>query len=290
MKAWELEKCIDEFGTEIYRFCMKLCMDKANAEDLYQQTFLKALESDMELDWEQNPKALFFSFAYNLWKSEQRKNARRSTLVPCVNFDEANENALPSEENIEENIFRQELIVEINKIIENLPEKFRIPLILYYLFEQSVDEIAKEIKKPPGTVKSRLFKGRSLIKKRMENKNFENDLNELIRTSMEIEDKPSFELNSRLKAEIYQKEAVMARKQTHSISLWFVPMILNFISFTLFAVFALLVISNPYIAKLIAGICLYMGTVGILITLLGVKRANLKENITVHIQKRGALV
>lgn len=77
MKAWELEKCIDEFGTEIYRFCMKLCMDKANAEDLYQQTFLKALESDMELDWEQNPKALFFSFAYNLWKSEQRKNARR---------------------------------------------------------------------------------------------------------------------------------------------------------------------------------------------------------------------
>ncbi|WP_252980047.1 hypothetical protein [Eisenbergiella tayi] len=37
-------------------------MDKENAEDLYQQTFLKALESDMKLDWEQNPKALFFFF------------------------------------------------------------------------------------------------------------------------------------------------------------------------------------------------------------------------------------
>lgn len=157
MKARELEKCIDEFGTEIYRFCMKLCMDKANAEDLYQQTFLKALESDMELDWEQNPKALFFSFAYNLWKSEQRKNARRFTLAPCVNLDEASESSLRSEENIEENIFRQELIAETNKIIEGLPEKIRVPLILYYLFEQPVDEIAKEIKKPPGTVKSRLF-------------------------------------------------------------------------------------------------------------------------------------
>ena len=107
MKAWELEKCIDEFGTEIYRFCIKLCLDKSNAEDLYQQTFLKALESNMELDWEQNPKALFFSFAYNLWKSEQRKNTRRFTLAPCVNLDEANENLLRSEENIEENIFRQ---------------------------------------------------------------------------------------------------------------------------------------------------------------------------------------
>lgn len=168
MKARELEKCINEFGTEIYRFCMKLCADKANADDLYQQTFLKALESSMELDWEQNPKALFFSFAYNLWKSEQRKNARRSSLVPCVNLDETNENLLSSKENIEENMFRQELITETRKIIGNLPEKIRIPLTLYYLFEQSVDEIAKEIKKPPGTVKSRLFKGRNLIKKRLE--------------------------------------------------------------------------------------------------------------------------
>lgn len=168
MKAWELEKCIDEFGIDIYRFCMKLCMDKANAEDLYQQTFLNALESDIELDWEQNPKALFFSFAYNLWKSEQRKNTRRSNLVPCVNLDNENENLISSEENIEENIFRQELITETKQIIEKLPEKIRIPLTLHYLFEQPVDEIAKEIKKPPGTVKSRLFKGRSLIKKRLE--------------------------------------------------------------------------------------------------------------------------
>ena len=40
----------------------------------------------------------------------------------------------------------------------------------------------------------------------MENKNFENDLNELIRTSMEIEDKPSFELNSRLKLRFIKKK------------------------------------------------------------------------------------
>ena len=126
------------------------------------------MESDIELDWEQNPKALFFSFAYNLWKSEQRKNTRRSNLVPCVNLDNENENLISSEENIEENIFRQELIAETKQIIEKLPEKIRIPLTLHYLFEQPVDEIAKEIKKPPGTVKSRLFKGRSLIKKRLE--------------------------------------------------------------------------------------------------------------------------
>ena len=123
----------------------------------------------------------------------------------------------------------------------------------------------------------------------MENNYNENSLNELIRASMDLEDKPSFELNALLKAELYQKEAAMSEKQVHSISLWYVPMVLNFIVFSLFAVFAFLVIANPYIAKLIAGICLYMSMAGVFITLLGVKRANLKEDVTVHIQKRGVL-
>lgn len=168
MEARELEKCIDEFGTEIYRFCMKLCMNKANAEDLYQQTFLKALESDMNLDWEQNPKALFFSLAHNLWKSDQRKKARRAAIAPCDNLDDESENLLYSDENVEEKVFRKELISQTNKIIESLPEKIRIPLTLYYLFELPVEQIAQTVKKPPGTIKSRLFKGRSLIKKRLE--------------------------------------------------------------------------------------------------------------------------
>lgn len=52
MDAREIEKCIDDFGADIYRFCLKLCADRADAEDLYQQTFLKALETEWTLDWE----------------------------------------------------------------------------------------------------------------------------------------------------------------------------------------------------------------------------------------------
>lgn len=168
MEAREIEKCVDKFGTEIYRFCMKLCMNKTDAEDLYQQTFFKALESNIKLDWEQNPKALFFSLVHNLWKSDQRKNARRAAIAPCSNLDDESENLLSSNENVEEKVFRRELINQTNKIIESLPEKIRIPLTLYYLFELPVEQIAQTIKKPSGTIKSRLFKGRSLIKKRLE--------------------------------------------------------------------------------------------------------------------------
>lgn len=168
MEARELEKCIDEFGTDIYRFCMKLCMDKESAEDLYQQTFLKALEGNMKLDWEQNPKALFFSLAHNLFKSDQRKNARRAAIAPCSNIDDESENLLYSNENVEKKVFHQELISQTKQTIENLPEKIRIPLTLYYMFDLPLEQIAQTLKKPPGTIKSRLFKGRSLIKKRLE--------------------------------------------------------------------------------------------------------------------------
>lgn len=173
MNATEVERCIDEFGTDIYRFCLKLCVDKADAEDLYQQTFLKALETEWTLDWEKNPKALFFSLAHNLWKSDRRKQARRSAIAPCSNFDEETESVLHSTENIEEGYLQKDLIIEVRRIIQTLPEKFQVPLILFYLSDCPIEQIAAIIKKPPGTVKSRLFKGRNLIKKRLEDAGYE---------------------------------------------------------------------------------------------------------------------
>ena len=123
MDAKEVEKCIDEFGTDIYRFCLKLCMNKTEAEDLYQQTFLKALEGTWSLDWEKNPKALLFSLAHNLWKSDKRKQARRNSIAPCSALDDETANTLHSEENIEEIFSQRELISTVNGIIQNLPEK-----------------------------------------------------------------------------------------------------------------------------------------------------------------------
>ena len=68
---------------------------------------------------------------------------------------------------------KSELIAEVNRIIRTLPEKIRIPLILFYLSDCSIEQIAIIIKKPPGTVKSRLSKGRSIIKKRLEEYGYE---------------------------------------------------------------------------------------------------------------------
>lgn len=83
MNAGEIEKCIDAFGTDIYRFCLKLCADRADADDLYQQTFLRALETKWTLDWEKNPKALFSLWPTAFGKATE-ENWRAETRLPLA--------------------------------------------------------------------------------------------------------------------------------------------------------------------------------------------------------------
>lgn len=66
-------------------------------------------------------------------------------------------------------------------------------------------------------------------------------------------------------------------------------MIVNLITFSLLAVLALTIIKNVYLSYFAAGVCFYVGVAGILITIIGVKRTNLKEDITIRIEKRGIL-
>jgi hypothetical protein len=116
------------------------------------------------------------------------------------------------------------------------------------------------------------------------------DIEEVIRASMKMTDVPAPEVNNQLKTTLYQQEAVL-RKQpaTHKLSLWYLPMVLNLITFSLLALFALIIIENIYLSYFTAGICLYIGVAGILLTIVGVKRANIKEDITIRIEKRGVL-
>ena len=117
------------------------------------------------------------------------------------------------------------------------------------------------------------------------------EIEEFIQASMEMTDVPAPELNQKLKAALYQQEAVL-RKQpaAHTLSLWYLPMILNLIIFSLLALGALILIQNIYLSYFAAGICLYVGVAGIVLTIVGAKRTNIKEDIAIRIEKRGVLV
>lgn len=162
LDAKELEQIIDEYGMRVYRFCLSLSRRKPDAEDLYQQTFLKLFEQDMAIHRDGNPQALIFSVAYGIWRNEQRKQLRRAT-DPADDLTSA-----ASSSNTEREALARLEAEELKRAVEHLPDKYRIPLILQYTFEMSLEGISKTERIPIGTVKSRLYQAKKLIKKEME--------------------------------------------------------------------------------------------------------------------------
>ena len=96
-----------------------------------------------------------------------RKTARRNAIAPSGFLDDKTASVLGSGENIEENFLKQELLAEISRIIANMPEKLRLPVTLFYQFDFPLEQIAKTLNLPAGTVKSRLSRGRDHIRKKL---------------------------------------------------------------------------------------------------------------------------
>jgi len=152
---------VDEYSTSVYRFCRGLTYSKEDAEDLFQETFLKILEQPNKINASENPKSLLFSTCTYIWKGWKRKYARRSRLAPVGTLDESATDGC----SLEENYMEQEENRIVRALVDALPEKFKIPTILYYTAEISVSDIALSLDIPVGTVKSRLYKARKIIEK-----------------------------------------------------------------------------------------------------------------------------
>ena len=167
MNAAQLEGCIQSYGKEIYAFCLQLTRDRQEAEDLYQDTFLKAFERKEQIDIGQNPKSWLISVCLRLWKNRKRKFAWRKRIAgERLYVEEAD--SIPDAADPEEEIFSAEQRRQVRQAVEKLEDKFRIPVYLYYSAQLSTEEIGTVLGIPPGTVKSRLYKARMLLRKELE--------------------------------------------------------------------------------------------------------------------------
>jgi len=150
---------VDTYGKAVYKFCRSLAYSKEDAEDLFQETFLKVFRQLSKKSVQDNPQGFLFSTALYLWKSWKRKYARRNRLAPAAVLDEA----AVSDVDVEESFAAQEDVRIVRALVDALPEKYKIPIILFYTVELGVADIAAALKLPVGTVKSRLHKARKLI-------------------------------------------------------------------------------------------------------------------------------
>ena len=159
-----MEEVIAREGKNIYSFCLQLTGNKLSADELYQDTFLKATEKKDQLKVDGNLKSYLLSVALKLWKNQRRKFAWRGRIAPMQTFQEEVGEAVGETEDILQDILREEQCELVRKAVNNLPDKYRVPVLLYYMEDMKVPEVAKVLKIPQGTVKSRL----SIARKRLE--------------------------------------------------------------------------------------------------------------------------
>jgi len=154
---------IEVHGDRLYKLCLKLTYSREDADDLFSETILKVFEQPEKLKRE-HPERLLFTMASFLFKSSQRKYARRLRLVPVVPLDGI---GVGDVSNVHAEVVKRDVHARLNELISGLPEKFKLPLIFYYTLEMSVGEIAETLQIPNGTVMSRLKRGRERLKKKL---------------------------------------------------------------------------------------------------------------------------
>lgn len=168
MNVTELEECINEYGKDIYAFCRQLVYNQQDADELYQDTFLKAMELLDHIETGRNPKSYLLSISIRLWKNRKRKSAWRNRIAQMESLSyEEGEVEVKSDWSMEEEILRREQLKEIREAVSQLEEKYRLPICLYYMEGLSITDIAKILKLPQGTVKSRLYQARKLLKNQL---------------------------------------------------------------------------------------------------------------------------
>lgn len=168
MNKLQMEQCIRNYGREIYSFCHYLTGSAWEAEELYQDTFLKAVELMRKIDYENHPKSFLISIALRLWKNKKRKYAWRMRIAATESMSEKAVEDLKTENCPEEEFIQKEIHHQVRQAVAGLEEKYRIPVYLYYTAQMSVTEISKLLKLPEGTVKTRLYKARRLLKEELE--------------------------------------------------------------------------------------------------------------------------
>ncbi len=150
----------------MYSFALKLARARDDAEDLVSDTVLRAFER-----WEQyrlgtNIRAWLFTILYHVFVSRKRRIDARE-VQPADDGDGWSPHEAIGEADPESRFYDSFLDEEITRAIEALPDEYRSAVVLSDVHDLRYAEIARILSVPEGTVKSRLFRGRRILQKKL---------------------------------------------------------------------------------------------------------------------------
>jgi RNA polymerase sigma-70 factor, ECF subfamily len=169
--AFEAEAlaCVDS----LYRTAVRLTRSPADAEDLVQDTYLKAFRAADRFEPGTNLRAWLFTILHNTAKNRARDRARDAVTVDSDKVDQAADVATTGitgsrTATPEALLLRDALMPELQAAIDALPEAFRQAVWLRDVEEFSYAEIAQVLEIPAGTVMSRISRGRRMLFDRLQ--------------------------------------------------------------------------------------------------------------------------
>ena len=163
-----------EYARQLYSAALRMTRNPADAEDLVQETFLKAYRAYDSFEEGTNLKAWLYRILTNTFINKYRTDSRRPRQTELgdvedlymyrrISSGDSAETARSTEERVLDGLVES----DIKEAVEDLPENFRLPVLLADLEGFSYKEIAEILDIPIGTVMSRLHRGRKAMQKRL---------------------------------------------------------------------------------------------------------------------------
>jgi RNA polymerase sigma-70 factor, ECF subfamily len=152
----------------LYRTALRLTRVPADAEDLVQETMLKAFRAADRFEPGTNLRAWLFTILHNTARNRARDRVRDHVDVDSETVERASDQLQGNPETPETLLMRETLTPELQAAIDDLPEAFRQAVWLRDVEEFSYAEIAEMLGVPVGTVMSRISRGRRMLFDRLQ--------------------------------------------------------------------------------------------------------------------------
>ncbi len=160
----------------LYGFCLRLARDPTDAEDLVQETLLRAMRAYDDLREPSRAKGWLFAIATNAWRDTARARSRELRTVPIDGLDAdgdefslfrtiAIEDPFPYSDELHLDFLRLFRDEDVAAVFGSITPMFRLPLILTVIHGFSCKEAAGILEIPLGTLLSRLHRGRKKLER-----------------------------------------------------------------------------------------------------------------------------
>jgi len=153
----------------LFRTALRMTKNEGDADDLVQEAFLKAWRFWDKFQEGSNCRAWLFKIMTNIFINNYRAKAWTPQTIDLEDVDDdflfGQLSALGPSDDPEKHFFNKVFDDDVKKAIEELPEDFRLVVVLSFLEGFSYQEIADIVNLNIGTVKSRLHRGRKLLQK-----------------------------------------------------------------------------------------------------------------------------